>query len=111
MMPEAVFKAVSNTIKILIASGEPGGILVRTSDGYAPGIAGTETINATILALVRNEELDGMLQSMQDLERTWNNKFNYPWTFFNDKPFTDEFKKRTSEVTNAETRYGKQMPS
>lgn len=48
-----------------------------------------------------------MLQSMKDLERTWNHKFNYPWTFFNDVPFTEEFKKRTSEVTKAETRYGK----
>lgn len=63
-----------------------------------------------MLALVRNEELPGMLQAMKDLERTWNHKFNYPWTFFNDKPFTEEFKKRTSEVTNAETRYGKRRP-
>ena len=79
---------------------------MRTSDGYAPGIAGTERINATILALVRNEELDGMLQSMQDLERTWNNKFNYPWTFFNDVPFSEEFKRKTRAATKAETRYG-----
>lgn len=50
-----------------------------------------------------------MLQAMGDLERTWNHKFNYPWTFFNDVPFTDEFKKRTSEVTKAETRYGKAL--
>jgi len=47
-----------------------------------------------------------MLQSMRDLERTWNHKFNYPWTFFNDKPFTDEFKKKTRAATKAEVRYG-----
>lgn len=46
-----------------------------------------------------------MLQSMGDLERTWNHKFNYPWTFFNDKPFTKEFIEKTSAATNAETRY------
>lgn len=46
-----------------------------------------------------------MLQSMRDLERTWNHKFNYPWTFFNDKPFTEEFKEKTSAATKAETRY------
>lgn len=57
---------------------------------------------------MRNEELSGMLQAMGDLERTWNHKFNYPWTFFNDVPFTDEFKKKTSALTKAETRYGKQ---
>jgi mannosyltransferase len=55
--------------------------------------------------LVRNEELDGMLQAMRDLERTWNHKFNYPWTFFNDVPFSDEFKKKTQAVTKAECRY------
>lgn len=43
---------------------------------------------------------------MRDLERTWNHKFNYPWTFFNDVPFTEEFKKKTREVTKAECRYG-----
>jgi mannosyltransferase len=55
---------------------------------------------------VRNEELRDMLQSMADLERTWNHKFNYPWTFFNDKPFTDEFKRKIRAATNAEVRFG-----
>ncbi|RWA09971.1 hypothetical protein EKO27_g5142 [Xylaria grammica] len=86
-------------------TGEPPGNLVRTSDAYAPGKAGTARIPATLLALVRNEELSGMLQSMEDLERTWNHKFNYPWTFFNDVPFTEEFKRKTKAATNAECRY------
>lgn len=55
---------------------------------------------------MRNEELDGMIQSMRDLERTWNHKFNYPWTFFNDVPFTEEFKQKTQAETKAECRYG-----
>lgn len=49
-----------------------------------------------------------MVQSMMDLERTWNSKFNYPWTFFNDVLFTDEFKEKTQAATQAECRYGKQ---
>lgn len=93
------------------ATGEPQGILRRAGPGYAPDAADSERINATLLALVRNEELSGMLQAMRDLERTWNHKFNYPWTFFNDVPFTEEFKKKTSEVTKAETRYGKRKLS
>lgn len=63
------------------------------------------------MALVRNEELDGMLQSMHDLERTWNHKFNYPWTFFNDVPFTEEFKRKTRAATKAECRYGMSPPA
>ena len=42
---------------------------------------------------------------MRDLERTWNSKFNYPWIFFNDKPFTEEFKKRTQAETKAQCQY------
>ncbi len=64
-----------------------------------------------MLALVRNEELEGMLQAMSDLERTWNHKFNYPWTFFNEVPFSEEFKRKTSAATKAECRYGKLHPS
>ncbi|OAF61792.1 hypothetical protein VC83_01795 [Pseudogymnoascus destructans] len=85
--------------------GEPSGVLKREMEGYAPGPAGTARINATLLALVRNEEVKGMVQAMRDLERTWNHKFNYPWTFFNDVPFTDEFKELTSAETNAECHY------
>jgi mannosyltransferase len=47
---------------------------------------------------------------MRDLERTWNRKFNYPWTFFNDEPFTEEFMKRTQAETKAECRYGMLAP-
>lgn len=88
------------------AIDEPEGLLHRTSEKYAPGIENSDRINATLLSLVRNEEIDGMVQAMEDLERTWNHKFNYPWTFFNEVPFSDEFKKRTQEVTKAECRYG-----
>ena len=46
-----------------------------------------------------------MVQSMEDLERTWNSKFNYPWTFFNDVEFTSEFKKKTQAATKAKCHY------
>jgi len=49
-----------------------------------------------------------MVQAMTDLERTWNHKFNYPWTFFNDVPFTEEFKRKTKAVTKAKCNYGTQ---
>lgn len=42
---------------------------------------------------------------MRDLERTWNSKFNYPWTFINDEPFDKRFKEETRKVTKAEIRY------
>jgi mannosyltransferase len=65
----------------------------------------SDRINATLLSLVRNEELTQLVQSMKDLERTWNHKFNYPWTFINDVPFTEEFKRETRKHTKARINY------
>lgn len=86
-------------------TGEPEGPLWRADD-YAADNPNSPRINATLLSLVRNNEVDGMVQSMVDLERTWNHKFNYPWTFFNDVPFDDEFKRKTQAVTKAKCYYG-----
>lgn len=74
-------------------------------NNYAPNNPNSDRINATLLSLVRNSELQDLVQSMQDLERTWNKKFNYPWTFVNDEPFTQEFKDVTRANTKAEVRY------
>ncbi|KAK9354279.1 glycolipid 2-alpha-mannosyltransferase-domain-containing protein [Lipomyces doorenjongii] len=79
--------------------GEPDGILTHVGDTDRP------RANATLLSLVRNSELRGIVRTMQDIERTFNSKFNYPWTFFNDEPFTEEFKRRTQAMTKAPCRY------
>lgn len=47
---------------------------------------------AALISLVRNSELSGIMQSMRQLEYQWNRKYNYPWIFFNDEPFSGEFK-------------------
>ena len=47
---------------------------------------------AALISLVRNSELDGIVQSMRQLEYRWNRKYNYPWVFFNEEPFSEEFK-------------------
>jgi len=77
-------------------------------DNYAPDNPNSARVNATLLALVRNSELDDMISSMRDLERTWNRKFNYPWLFLNDEEFTDEFKRRISKETKAKVTFGMQ---
>ncbi|KAI8374306.1 nucleotide-diphospho-sugar transferase [Radiomyces spectabilis] len=70
----------------------------------APGNT-TQRVKAGFVSLVRNNELIGMLSSMRDMEERFNKKYNYPWLFLNDEPFTDEFIARTSEITNAKTYY------
>ncbi len=36
----------------------------------------------------------------------FNRKFNYPYVFLNDEPFSDEFKQSISALTNAEIEFG-----
>lgn len=87
--------------------GEPEGQLWRASDNdYSPDSTKSARTDAALISLVRNEEVDDLIPSMQDLERTWNSKFNYPWIFFNDVPFTEEFKRRTKSVTKAKVYFG-----
>jgi mannosyltransferase len=85
---------------------EPAEPLRRVvGNNYAPNNPDSDRANATLLALVRNSEVDDMIQSMRDLEITWNYKFNYPWLFLNDVPFTEEFKKRISAETKAKVSF------
>jgi hypothetical protein len=50
--------------------------------------------NATFFMLTTNSEADirGAVQSVSELEHRFNHKYNYPWIFLNDQPFSDEFK-------------------
>lgn len=98
----------SGTDGVLItATGEPEGPLWRANDNdYAPDSEKSARADAALISLVRNEEVDELIPTMRDLERTWNNKFNYPWIFFNDVPFTEEFKRKTRAVTKAKVYYG-----
>ena len=62
--------------------------------------------NACIFVLCRSSDLSGILSSMSTLELTFNHKYNYPYVFVNDVPFTEEFKKVVSEATNSKTEFG-----
>lgn len=85
---------------------EPAEPLHRVSgNNYAPDNPNSDRVNATLLTLCRNSELDDILMSMRDLERTFNRKFNYPWLFLNDEPFTAEFKKKVSAATKAQVTF------
>lgn len=100
-------RLLSVILTIFIATGEPVGNLWRADEhDYSPNSEQSARTNAALITLVRNEELDQLLSTMSDLERTWNNKFNYPYIFFNDVPFTEEFKQKTRAMTKAKCQYG-----
>lgn len=67
----------------------------------------TTRMKAAFVILTRNNELDALRKTIQQLEARFNHKFNYPYVFLNDVEFTQDFKDLTSGLTNAETNYGK----
>ncbi|TFK54856.1 glycosyltransferase family 15 protein [Heliocybe sulcata] len=62
--------------------------------------------NATFVFLCRNSDLAGVVTSMQQMEDRFNRKYQYPWVLLNDEPFTDDFKKRVSVLTDAPIQFG-----
>lgn len=71
-----------------------------------PAWTSKERVKAAFVILTRNNELDPLRKTIQQLEARFNHKFNYPYVFLNDVEFTEEFKQLTSSLTNAETKYG-----
>lgn len=61
---------------------------------------------ACFVILIRNEDLHEFRATMRQLEDRFNHKYNYPYVFLNDVPFTEGFKKFTRALTNAKTEYG-----
>ena len=66
----------------------------------------TPRAKAAFITLIRNSELDDMRQSMMDVEFRFNRKYNYPWVFLNNKPFTAEFKQGVKQMTRAPVYFG-----
>ncbi|KAJ2613811.1 hypothetical protein H4S08_002021 [Coemansia sp. RSA 1365] len=73
-------------------------------DAYEPG--GPKPVRAAFVILVRNSELYGMKRAMRQIEDRFNSRFNYPYVFLNDVPFTEEFKTSTAAMTKANVTYG-----
>lgn len=83
---------------------EPAGPLRRIGDKTP------SRVNGTLVSLVRNKEADALFKSILSIEATFNHKFNYPWTFFNDDDFTEEFKSKVLAATGGGCTFVKLQP-
>jgi mannosyltransferase len=79
---------------LLDDASEPQGELSRFEEIYPQ-------VPATLMSLVRNSEAKDIMESVIQVEAAFNYKFNYPWTFFNDEPFTEHFKQEARRATGA----------
>ncbi|KAG8824875.1 alpha 1,2-mannosyltransferase 2.4.1 [Serendipita sp. 401] len=62
--------------------------------------------NATFVILARNGDLNGIVDSMRQLEDRFNRHYHYPYVFLNEQPFSDEFKKWTSNIASGTVEFG-----
>lgn len=74
-------------------------------DGSEPLSPGRRA-NATFVILARNSNLDGTVRSVREIEDRFNQYHGYPYVFLNEEPFSDEFKKRVSVLTNSKMEFG-----
>ncbi|KAJ7634998.1 glycosyltransferase family 15 protein [Roridomyces roridus] len=65
-----------------------------------------ERANATLLMLARNSDLAGAMSSVSHVEDRFNKHCNYSWVFLNEEPFSDEFKREMSNMTNGSVSFG-----
>lgn len=78
------------------------------ADGVTVSYADTPKANATFITLCREGEINGILQSIQLLESTFNDRphHRYPYVFLNDKPFSENFKLRISRAVSSSVEFG-----
>ncbi|KAJ1889450.1 hypothetical protein LPJ66_008025 [Kickxella alabastrina] len=97
---QSIFDAWTNTLS---QQKKYGG----NSEGapqYSP--EGIKPVRGALVALVRNQELYGMRKTVRELEDRWNHKYNYPYIFLNNKPFTEKFKQGIRDLTKAKVEFG-----
>ncbi|KAJ3181953.1 alpha 1,2-mannosyltransferase 2.4.1 [Gaertneriomyces sp. JEL0708] len=64
-------------------------------------------VKGVLLMLARNSDLNGAKDSVQDLQKRFNNKYNYPYVYLNDQPFDENFKSQMRALTpNSKVEFG-----
>jgi mannosyltransferase len=64
-------------------------------------------VNGAFVMLARNSELEGVLYSIDSIERHFNRWFNYPYVFLNDEMFNSTFKAAIINATSSPVQFGK----
>ncbi|CEP61950.1 glycosyltransferase family 15 protein LALA0_S04e04324g [Lachancea lanzarotensis] len=72
------------------------------SDSETAGTA----VKAAFVSLVRNSDLQEILETVRNLEDRYNSKFNYPYVFLNNEPFDPEFKAAIKNVVSSSVEFG-----
>jgi alpha 1,2-mannosyltransferase len=71
---------------------------------------GKPNVKGCFVMLTRNGDLHSVRATVRQVEDRLNRRFNYPYIFINDQPFTEKFKDFTSALTGGKTFYGEIPP-
>ncbi|KAI9842162.1 MAG: alpha-1,2-mannosyltransferase (Kre5) [Sclerophora amabilis] len=108
-----VVRHPSSPVGVMIPSGAPPAIR-RISEKHdkvfvtgclEPQVDGPRA-NAAFVVLARNQELEGVLQSVKSIERHFNRWFHYPYVFLNDAEFSSTFKETILNHTSGTVEFG-----
>lgn len=64
-------------------------------------------VKGCFVILIRNSELEGIMSTMSQIERTFNEKYSYPYVFLNNEEFSTEFESTVKSLTSAPVLFGK----
>ncbi|KAJ1729539.1 hypothetical protein LPJ61_003472, partial [Coemansia biformis] len=94
--PPPVTVTVTHTVAQAetVTSGAKGPVL---ADNDAPG-SRPERASAAFVILTRNRDLKDLRESLAQLEDRFNRRYNYPYVFLNNEPFSDDFKEQIGNV-------------
>lgn len=62
--------------------------------------------NATFVIVCRNNDIAGVVASIQQVEDRFNRGKGYPWVLLNEEPFTEDFQRRIKILTSAPVHFG-----
>lgn len=72
----------------------------------ATSIDPSKRVKAAIVILARNGDVEGLNKTIPMFEKTFNARYQYPYVFLNDVPFTDHFKKEMRKLSPAPMSFG-----
>jgi hypothetical protein len=70
----------------------------------------SEKINAAVVVLARDSDLEQLLGTLANFEAKFNKQYHYPYVFLNDIPFREYFKSSVLHVTSSACVFGEVPP-
>jgi alpha 1,2-mannosyltransferase len=93
------------TIKVVEESKAPQKATIEKKRRIVVDSSG-ERARAAIVILARNTDFEGLNKTIPMFEERFNSKFNYPYVFLNDVPFTEVFKSSVGKLSKSKMSFG-----